>query len=176
VTHAHATEIVIRLATHADAQAYATLRCEALTQNPEAFSSDPQTDGLCTSLGVVERLANPDALMLVACDGAQLVGMATLIREKKPKLRHRADIVGVYVRPPHRGRGVAWRMMQDLEARARLLDGLLVLNLAVTRTQVQAVRLYQSLGYHAWGIEPMGIRIDDRCMEGVFMQKRLVRD
>lgn len=165
----------IRLANAADADSYAALRTEALTKNPEAFSSDPQTDGLCSRSGVLERLSNPDAIMLVASSDGKLVGMATLIREKKPKLRHRADVVGVYVTKDCRGAGIARAMMQELEQRARRMDGLLVLNLAVTRTQIPAVRLYESLGYHPWGIEPMGINIDGQCLEGIFMQKRLTK-
>jgi GNAT superfamily N-acetyltransferase len=163
----------IRPIAVADAAAYASLRTRALVESPQAFSSDPVTDASCTAAGVIERLANPDCFMLGAFAAGELVGVATLLREKKPKLRHRADVVGVYVAPEVRGQGIAKALMLALEQRAEQLEGLLVLNLAVTRTQEHAVALYRSLGYQPWGVEPMGIMIEGRLMEGVFMQKRV---
>jgi putative acetyltransferase len=58
-----------------------------------------------------------------------------------------AEIKRMYVDPAHRGRGLGRRILDDLESRARR-DGYTVVRLETGILQPEALRLYESAGYH----------------------------
>ena len=57
-----------------------------------------------------------------------------------------AEFKRMYVEPEYRGRGLARRILVDLEARARR-DGYPVVRLETGTLQPEAIRLYESAGY-----------------------------
>ena len=103
----------------------------------------------------------------------ELVGMTGLVRDDRRKLRHRACIVAVYVRPAHRGRGVAGRMLDAAIRHARTLDGVEVLYLSTAGGNEPALRAYRSRGFVAWGTEPDALRCDGVAFDEVHLQVRL---
>jgi RimJ/RimL family protein N-acetyltransferase len=56
---------------------------------------------------------------------------------------------------------------------ARTRPGLLVLTLTLTEGNEHALRLYRSLGFETWGIEPMAIRTSAGFKGKVHMSLRL---
>lgn len=71
--------------------------------------------------------------------------MATLFRESRPKVQHKANVYAVYVDPVARKHGVGRALMLELIARAKAAPGLELLTLTVTSNNAPAKRLYESL-------------------------------
>src|SRR5262249_16248753 len=95
----------VRRLTSADAEAYRAVRLEALRLAPEAYGTDYHTD-LAYPPDKFQEWLDTSAIF-GALRGADLVGIASLARQETPKLRHKAYLWGVYVRPDARGTGVA---------------------------------------------------------------------
>ena len=54
-----------------------------------------------------------------AFDNNRLIGIATFMRETGRKERHKGHILGVYVTPSHRRKGIAEALMSALLAKAK---------------------------------------------------------
>jgi GNAT superfamily N-acetyltransferase len=79
-----------------------------------------------------------------------------------------AEVKRMYVEPDLRGRGFGRRILAELEARARLA-GYTVLRLETGDKQPEAIRLYETAGYHR--IERYGIYRDN--VHSICFQKEL---
>jgi ribosomal protein S18 acetylase RimI-like enzyme len=79
----------------------------------------------------------------------------------------------MYVAPEFRGYGVGRALMLGIIERAYQIDGLEHLWLGVMRTQIAAQRLYASLGFVTWGIEPKAMRVNDQFLDEEFMTLKL---
>jgi ribosomal protein S18 acetylase RimI-like enzyme len=102
--------------------------------------------------GVLSAVRDGVRMLLVARDGAPIVGSVQLDYDTPPNGRHRAEVRKLIVHPDLRRRGIARALMAELERRARSLDRtLLTLD---TRTGDKAEPLYASLGYATAGIIP----------------------
>ncbi len=95
-------------------QAYRALMLHAYASAPDAFTSTADERAAEPEVYWRKRLADP--LGLTASFGAfvdnQLVGTVALEFSAKPKTRHKALLIGMYVRPEARGRGLAHGLMQ----------------------------------------------------------------
>lgn len=76
-----------------------------------------------------------------------------------------ATVTTAFVAPWARGYGLAAGIMLTLEKLAVSL-GVEVLNLDVRETQLQAIRLYETLGYRRWGTNPFYARVDGAMIAG----------
>ncbi len=164
--------------TVADAAAFWALRLEALRESPEAFGSAYE-ESVVRPLGEAEerlRSLSPHegsfVLAAVAESGA-LLGMLGVRREEGMKVRHRAYVWGVYVRPEARGQGVARALLERALAQARAVPGLEQLHLAVVSENAAAMALYTSLGFTRYGVEPRALSVNGRYLDEVMMVLRL---
>lgn len=89
-----------------------------------------------------------------------LVGTVALEYSAKPKNRHTALLLGMYVQPAQRGQGLGLALMKAAVAAASSRPEILVLNLTLTEGNEPALRLYRSLGFFSWGIQPQAIRTE----------------
>lgn len=86
-----------------------------------------------------------ERITLVAREGDQIVGVGQLALETRANGNHRAEVQKVMVHTEWRRRGIALRLMNELEEAARKLNRtLLILD---TRLGDAAEQLYQKLGY-----------------------------
>jgi GNAT superfamily N-acetyltransferase len=145
--------------TASDAQPYRELMLEAYVQAADAFTSTAEERANEPLSWWVERIASPSGLS--QCFGAfqaeQLVGTVALEYSAKPKTRHSALVLGMYVRPVARRLGTGALLMQAVITAARAKPGLRMLRLTVTQGNEAAIRLYESFGFSPWGSEPMAI-------------------
>jgi len=154
------TRIHIRPLTPADAAAFQALRLAGLAEAPEAFSSSVEEERDLPLAVIAGRLAaTADRAMLGAFDGADLAGVVGIVREDKLKLRHKAFIWGMYVAPAFRGRHVARQLLDRALAVAAAMPGLRQVTLGVNARNAGAVRLYESLGFVRYGLEPDALHI-----------------
>ncbi len=167
----------IRFLTGEDAGEWARLRLEALKGDPEAFSSSVEEHHALTQDEIRRRLGSTaeDSFAVGAFDGKRLVGMAGFVREKGPKIRHKGFVWGVYVTPGLRGRGLARQIFTTMLERVRRIPGLENVLISVATSQTAARRLYRSLGFETFGLEPQALKIGERYIDEEYLLLRLTQ-
>jgi GNAT superfamily N-acetyltransferase len=97
---------------------------------------------------IVSELTAGTRLLCLAREtpGGRIVGGAQLALETRPNGRHRAEVQKVMVRPSHRRRGVATRLMTEIEACAGE-RGVWLLFLDTSDSHAGARAFYEKLGY-----------------------------
>jgi RimJ/RimL family protein N-acetyltransferase len=168
----------IRLLQASDAPRYRTLMLEAYELAADAFTSTAQERASEPASFWTRRIADATGLSLGfgAFDGEDLVGTVALEFSAKPKTRHKALVIGMYVVPAVRGRGAGQALLQAAIAAAEARPGLLRLDLTVTEGNAPAIRLYQAKGFEAFGVEPMAILTPDGFRGKVHMSRALKAD
>lgn len=153
----------IRLLDRHDAPAYQALRLQALCDSPHAFSASHADEAGRSIDEVAARLvpaADGSVRMFGIFEDDVLAGFVALIHPQRAKLRHGAELAGMYVAPSHRRRGLAAALLQAVIAHARSIDGVRQLGLGVNATNAAAKALYRSAGFVGWGVQPRALRID----------------
>jgi RimJ/RimL family protein N-acetyltransferase len=169
--------VQVRRLTPDDVQAYRQVRLRALREEPTAFSSSYDEERDLPDAVIAGRLrVLPDRGTFGAFDEDRLVGIVTLGREDRAKLRHRGMIFGMYVAPEMRGKGVARQLLSEALALARSVPGLLLVSLGVNAENLAAIALYESLGFESWGLDPDAMMVGDRRYDERYMCCRLGRD
>ena len=167
----------VRRLTPDDAQIYRQVRLRALREEPTAFSSSYDEERDLPEAVTADRLrALPDRGTFGAFDEDRLVGIVTLAREDRAKLRHRGMIFGMYVAPEMRGKGVARQLLSEALALARSVPGLLLVSLGVNAENAAAIALYESLGFESWGLDPDAMMVGEWLYDERYMCCRLDRD
>jgi len=163
----------IRQLTEADVEIYRALRLYCLREAPHAFTNSYEEFSQRTLDSITQQLRGQENFMLGDVEDEQLVGMVGFYRETALKLRHKGNIVSMYVRPEYRSRGIARALLVEAIARARRLPDLKQLLLGVVVTQTAAKHLYESLGFTVYGREPRAVKIGDEYFDEEFMQLKL---
>ena len=160
----------IRELTAADAEIFRELRLRALQEEPEAFGSSWEEENARPLEQTVARLRAEGMTAFGAFDAdGNLVGMVRLFRHDGAKVRHKADIISMYVAPEVRGRGVGRMLMEAAIERARATPDVEQLLLAVNVTNAPARNLYLSLGFEPFGREPLALKLGDRYYDEEMM-------
>lgn len=111
-----------------------------------------------------------------AFDAGRLVGSVSVEYAAKAKTRHQALVVGMYVRPAQRGRGAGAALIRAVIDDARARAGVRLLTLTVTQGNDSAIRLYESVGFVRFGVEPMAIFNGQAYLGKVYMSLLLPPD
>lgn len=143
-----------------DAEAFRTLRLEALTTAPEAFGSTPEEEAARPMDFVRARLdpSIPDAIF-GAFAGDDLVGIAGFALSQGIKKGHKGLLWGVFVRAGWRDRGTGEQLVRAVIDHAR--NHVLLLQASVVTTNASARRVYSRLGFAAYGLERQALRVGD---------------
>lgn len=96
--------VVIRRLQPRDAEQLFRLRREALIDEPFAFLSSPEDDLAASPAAVRDQLSSwsDNSAVFGDFDGADLVGMVGLTRDRPIKAAHRACVWGDYVKSAYR--------------------------------------------------------------------------
>jgi ribosomal protein S18 acetylase RimI-like enzyme len=141
------------------APAYRDLMLEAYEHAADAFTTTAEERRAEPMSWWVNRIAASNGLSqsFGAWQAQELVGTVALEYSAKPKTRHSALVIGMYVAPAARGSGVGKLLMQAASEAAASRPQVLSLRLTVTEGNEPAIRLYKSIGFPAWGVEPLAI-------------------
>lgn len=142
-----------------DAPQYRQLMLQAYELAADAFTSTAEERAQEPTSFWVKRIEDPTGLSAAfgAFDGDALVGTVALEFAAKPKTRHKALVIGMYVVPEARGTGAARSLLAEALAFARQRPGIRLVTLTVTEGNEPAIRLYRQAGFQAWGVEPEAI-------------------
>lgn len=139
---------------------YRTIRLEGLQKHPEAFASSYEEE-VEFSIGKFESRLNEEASYTFgAFDRERLLGVVTLVIEKKSKLKHRAHIFAMYVNPESRKLGIGKSLMLAAIEKAKTREGIEQVYLTVTSSNETAKKLYQSLGFEKYGEDKRALKVN----------------
>jgi len=143
----------------ADAAPYRALMLQAYELAADAFTSTAEERAAEPESWWVRRIADPQGMTAAfgAFEAEQLIGTVALEFSAKPKTRHKALLIGMYVAPAARRCGAGQALLAAALAHARGRAGTLMLTLTVTEGNEAAIRLYRAAGFEAFGTEPLAI-------------------
>ena len=151
--------MTVAVLTASDAAPYKALMLHAYEHAADAFTSTPEERAKEPDEWWIKRIAHPEGMTVAFGDfeGGSLVGTVALEFSAKPKTEHKALVVGMYVLPPARGNGSARALLQVAIQFCKERGGIRAVQLEVTEGNTPAVTLYESLGFTAYGVEPMAV-------------------
>ena len=167
------TAVSVRLLVPADAAAYQALRVRGMTEHPEAFTSSALDEAARDLKWAQERPRaaphRPHDFLLGAFQADTLVGVVGIQGRNRPKERHTATVVGMYVAPEVWGHGVARALMPALLDRVAAMPGVVQLDLTVTAGNDRAQALYGACGFTVFGVLTRAIKVGERYFDKVHM-------
>lgn len=166
---AERTAATIRPLTAEDAPAYRALRLSALADTPQAFGASYEDEAVRSLDMIARRLdAGPANCVFGAFAGSELVGTAGfIIPNASAKSRHKGLLVGVYVGPACRGRGIGRALVQTVINHAR--SHVVLIQAAVGAGNTKARQLYDELGFREYGLERKALLVD-----GIYVDEALL--
>ena len=161
-------EVSFRRLEAADAPIYKVIRLEGLRVASRAFLSTAEEESALTLEAYSARLNTAENATIGAFSNGALVGIGTILRETRTRIRHRGEIVGMYVTPSARGTGVANGIMDRLIAHARALE-LRWVGLELEAKNTPARRLYERFGFREYGQKPRAQLHDGAWLDTTLM-------
>lgn len=165
------THVIRRLGLE-DVAAYRAIRHEALRNHPEAFVSTAEAFAQKSDADIRQTLEALTVFGAFLPDGS-LGGINAFLRNEGAKERHRGWMIQVYVRPAHRGSGMAAALVEHLLEHAR--RHVVQVHLGVWSENVPAIRLYERLGFATYGTEPRYLFVNGRYIDEHLMVRFLDR-
>ena len=165
----------IRFLTAADAEAFWHLRLEMLRNDPASFADSTEEHETTTVEAVRQRLSDSDPasnFVVGSFTDGRLTGSAGFFRRPNNKERHKGHVWGVYVSPEQRGKGAGKALMLEIINRARKIAGIEQITL-VASAKLPAQKLYESVGFKGYGIEPHSLKIGNDYVDDILMVLRL---
>ncbi len=108
--------------------------------------------------------------MFGAFDDGRLIGLTGFDRMERQRARHRGEVVGMYLYPDYRGQNVGEMLLRCLLEHAFSLDGIEQAQLSVIAGNSRAIKLYEKVGFQAFGLQPKYFKVGDKYMDPQFMQ------
>ena len=142
-----------------DVPRYRELMLHAYAAAPDAFVATPEERAAEPESWWLRRAVDPTGLSVAfgAFHEGKLVGTVTLEFSPRPKTKHKAQLIGMFVRESCRGLGLGAALVQAALAGAGARPEVRLITLTVTEGNAPAIGLYERLGFRVFGTEPMAI-------------------
>ncbi|HRH31420.1 MAG TPA: GNAT family N-acetyltransferase [Candidatus Paceibacterota bacterium] len=158
-------------------QEYKNLRLEADKNDPEAFGAS--ADELMKKNDLSWKntlLPNPLREMIFAQMDGKLIGMIGINYETMEKVKHTAKLTSFYVTPSSRGQKVGLQLLQEALSKIAEKAHIKKVVLSVTKSKVQAIKLYQKLDFETIGTYYDEIYHNGKYYDQIAMQKYVERN
>ncbi|KRD87925.1 acetyltransferase [Bacillus sp. Root147] len=156
----------IRILNSLYAQEYRNIRLESLKKHPESFGSSYEEEKDLSIDTFKDKLSSPNSFIFGAFhDNNELIGIVTLKKEGLIKLRHRANIVAMYVSPVSRNLGIGKKLILACIEKAKALENIEQIYLTVVTTNVAAKNLYLSLGFKSFSEEKRALKLNNTYVD-----------
>jgi RimJ/RimL family protein N-acetyltransferase len=163
----------IRLLTEQDAIDYWKTRLRAVKEEPSAFSASYEEEVSRPIEEIINRFrehwTGPENYNLGSFSNGVLTGIVGFNREQRRKLRHKANIWGMYICPEARGKGIGRCLLTEVIRRSYNVKELEQIGLTVTCGNKPAIKLYENLGFKAYGIEKRALKIGFEYFDDILM-------
>lgn len=156
-----------------DAAAYQAIRREMLADSPWSFLASPGDDSAEDTGQLERRLRDPENVILAVRSGEGLAAVAGVRRIERMKMRHWASVWGVYTSPAYRRRGYSRALLEGAIALARTWGGVEMIGIAASANAPEAIGLYESVGFVAWGREPNVTRVGQNTYDEIHLAMSL---
>ena len=169
--------VIIRPTQESDADAFRTLRLEALRLHPEAFGADlAESEARPIEHWQERTRPDPNGLQMtyIAVSDEALIGMAGIYRNRDFKGRQSSSIWGVYVREGWRGQHIAEGLVATCIKWAQAQADIRMVKLCVVTTNISAIRCYIRCGFAMYGIEPEALAWNGVYYDELLMARRIV--
>ncbi|WP_425415445.1 N-acetyltransferase family protein [Peribacillus loiseleuriae] len=144
-----------------DAENYRNFRLEGLQNKPESFGSSYEEEKENLIETYKSRFQSDESFTFVAFENEKLIGVVTLVKENKLKLKHKANIFAMYVSPETQGIGIGKSLMVKAIKKAKGLKGIEQIYLTVVTTNESAKKLYSFLGFEVFGREKRALKLNN---------------
>ena len=161
-------QFILRRLSPADAADYRMARLEGLQNHPEAFGASWEDEAAKPLAWFTERLEQ-NVIFGGWLDASRLMGLAGLAIPTAPKLRHKAVLWGMYLRPEARRTGLAAALLTRVLAEAATTVE--EFRLTVVQSNTAAVRLYTRAGFTPYGLEHRALKIGDQYHDDLLMTR-----
>lgn len=158
-------DATIRRLRSDDAASFKAIRLEALKANPELFGSTFELEHKLDVTWFAGRLE--DAHVMGAFRDGELVGTVGFSIQQGQKNAHKGRLWGMYVRSSSRNTGIGRLLVSAILEVAR--ENVELIQLSVVRENRPARRLYESVGFVEFGIEPKALKHGDRYYDEAHM-------
>jgi ribosomal protein S18 acetylase RimI-like enzyme len=154
-----------------DVPRYRSLMLHAYTAAADAFTSTPEERAAEPESWWITRLCDPKGLSqsFGAFVDGELAGTITVEFSAKPKTKHKAHVIGMFVKETARGLGAGKALVHAALAAAAQNPDVRIVTLTVTEGNAPAVGLYEACGFRSFGVEPMAIATPEGYKSKVHM-------
>jgi RimJ/RimL family protein N-acetyltransferase len=164
-------EIVFKVLTSNDIEAYKKIRLNCLTKFPDNFGTTAWEELASYPNKFINIVNFPcsDGFIYGAFWLDELVGICGFIKEGREKTAHRGEIVQVYLEPEYWGKGIGEKLLQLTIGKAFECRETDQLTLSAVKTNAKATSLYEKAGFKTYGVLDNYFKNENHSWSQVFM-------
>jgi RimJ/RimL family protein N-acetyltransferase len=143
----------------------------SLNVGTEIFVSTNDEERDSRKAKFTSRMQDDFSFVMGAFEGNILIGVVTFIREDRIKIKHKGAIYGMFINPDYQGKGIGSELMKLTLQKASEMEGLTQINLGVMSTNLNAIRLYEKMGFKPYGVEEKAVFVNETFLDELLMVK-----
>lgn len=164
--------IVIRKVQPHESCLYRSIRLACLKNVPDNFGLTYEEEASTPKLKFEYyiELDNAERFMFGAFNNGDLIGIVGFDRVERKRACHRGEVVQMYVDATYRGQNIGEKLLRGLIEKAFLVNEIEQLQLSVIAGNRPAIKLYEKIGFQAFGLQLKYFKVGERYMDQQFMQ------